>query len=107
MYPVFATTQTITDTSKQPLMDHNTTVTVNMVREEGEGKQVIEFPFNEWNQITKLEQYNTVFERWSVIPLGLWTRSIVMKDINGNQVQYRRYTHNGSIVGARQLRWFA
>lgn len=106
VYPVFATTYSITSTTKQPLVQHNATVTVSMVTETATDKQVIEFPLDKWNQITKLEQYNTTFERWDKVSMASWAQSVTTKDINGIAVEYRRYTHTGSIVGARQLRWF-
>lgn len=106
VYPYFATTSNITTLTKQPLANFNSTVTVTMVQESGGNKQMIEFPAEDWNAISRLEQWNTTFERWDTINLAAWAISTVVKDINGHDILYRRYTHQGSLVGTRQLRWF-
>lgn len=106
-YPIFATTTLITETTKQTLISlATTTVTVSMVAESGSDKQVLEVPEAFFAALTKLEQFVTVSSTWQEISTSTFTMSTVYtKTIQGNSVNYYSFTHNGSLIGARQLRF--
>jgi hypothetical protein len=73
-------------------------------------KQIVELPY-EWSTITGIQMYNTLSGQWDFIggskenSLLSFTQTDTTKDINGNLVSYRKFTHNGSVSGARQLRF--
>jgi hypothetical protein len=104
VYPIFATTAVIGTLTKQSLQATGSTITTNMVAESGGNKQTIDIPDN-WGGITTLQQYNTLSGSWDTIDLSTFTISFVTNVIQGNVVNYTRYTHNGANIGARQLRW--
>lgn len=106
VYPYFATTSDITTMTKRPLTSHGSTVETDMVGEGGGNKQSAEFPLV-WGAITQIEQFNPFTNSWDIILLSSFTLTTITKTINGNPVDYRKYTHNGSTVGARTLRWSA
>lgn len=104
VYPIFATTVNITTMTKQSLVAHGSTVTTNMVLESGSDKQSVEFPVA-YGTIAQLSQYNTLSGLWDIIDLATFTVSDITKTINGYTINYKKYTHNGSLVGSRILRW--
>ena len=77
-----------------------------MVTEAGStDKQIIEIP-DAFNTISGLQQFNTLSSTWDTILLSSFTPSTpTTRTIQGNTVNYNRYTHNGAIIGARQLRF--
>jgi hypothetical protein len=103
-YPVFATTSSITVYTKQSLVAHGGYITTSLVAESGSDKQTVDIPTSGWT-ITSLEQYNTLSASWDAIDLSTFTVSDVTNTVQGNTVNYKRYVHNGSLIGARQLRW--
>lgn len=106
VYPVFATVTTIDDVSKLPLTAFNALIQVEMVNERGDGiKQRIDFPLDDWNPINVIEQWNELSSAWEAIDINSFTISTTTHVIQGNEIQYRRYTHNGSVVGNRRMRW--
>lgn len=104
VYPYFATTSSIGTLSKRPLANHGATVVTDVVAESGGNKQAVEFPVA-WGSIAVVEQWDTLNSVWVPISLGLFDTSSHVREIQGNDVDYIRYTHNGPTVGARQLRW--
>jgi len=113
VYPYFATTAVITVLTKQPLALMNSVyVQTNVVAEDDLGnKQTVEFPVV-WSAITGIQFYNTVSGLWEWLngskanSLSTFTTSATTNIIQGNVINYTRYTHNGSKNGARQLRWY-
>lgn len=104
VYPYFATTVSISIITKQNLVSHGTIVETSMVEELPSIKQSVEFP-ESWGTITKLEQYNPLSNQWDVIDLNTFAMTEIFKDINGNQIKYYKYTHAGSLISSRRLRW--
>ena len=104
VYPVFATTSAIATMTKQSLAAHGSQKDTSMVAESGSDKQSAEFPAA-WGTITILQLYNVLSGQWDNINLATFTVTDINKDINGNTIAYKKYTHNGATVGARQLRW--
>lgn len=102
-YPVFGTTSDITVYTQQGLTVANATIVFNMVSEDGVNKQAFEIP-DVWNAVGNLQQYNTLSGSWDDIDLSTFTETSITKTIQGNIVNYSRYTHNGATVGDRQLR---
>ena len=72
--------------------------------ETGGNKQIIEIPVA-WSTITGLQQFNTFSGTWDSINLSQFTITSVTNTIQGNVINYNRYTHNGATIGARQLRF--
>ena len=103
VYPVYATTVAIAILTKQTLLAHGADITVSMVAE-STGKQTIRIP-QAWGTITTLQQYNTLSGSWDTISLATFTKTAVNVTVNGNTVAYWEYVHNGSTIGARQLKF--
>ncbi len=105
VYPTFATTVSIGTKTQQPLQLMSTFIEVAMVAETGSSKQTLDVPVA-WSTITGLQQYNTLSQTWDTINLATFQPATsITKTIQGLSVNYNRYTHNGSTVGARQLRF--
>lgn len=104
VYPFFSTTVTLATLTEQTLQSMATAAVTSMIAENGTDKQSVEFPFN-WAVINILEQFNTLSQQWDVISIATFTITSIQKTIEGNVVNYNKYTHNGGTIGARQLRW--
>jgi len=105
VYPVFATTSAIGTLTKQSLQVMTTYIQVSMVAETGNGdKQTIDIP-DAWSTITGLQQFNTLSGTWDAIALSSFTTSATTQTIQGNSVNYTKYTYNDNTIGARQLRF--
>lgn len=113
VYPWFATSSVITGVTKQPLSLMNAAyVQVTMVGEpeDGSAKQVAEFP-EAWSEIKGISFYNTVSSKWEWLTgtaagsLGTFTKTTKQETVQGELVNYNVYTHNGSMIGSRQLRF--
>ena len=106
VFPVFATTSSLGVMTKQSLQGMTTDIVVDMVTESGGGgqKQTIDIP-NAWSAITGLQQFNTFSGQFDDILLSTFTASATTRVIQGNTINYTRYTHNGSLIGARKLKF--
>jgi len=107
VYPVFATTVNISTLTKQGLQSMTSNITVDVVTESGGGgaKQTIDIP-QAFSTITGLQQFNTLSNVFDNINLATFTVTSVTKTIQGvSNIPYDRYTHNGSVIGARKLRF--
>lgn len=113
VYPWFATSTSINAVSKQPLAKMNSSyVQVTMVAEpaNGSAKQTAEFP-EAWSAIQGISFYNTVSSKWEWLSgsaaASLNSFSITQKQetVQGQPVNYNVYTHNGGMIGSRQLRF--
>jgi len=113
VYPFFATTTVINAYEKQALASHTANYyEVGMVAETGDGnKQTIQLAEVK-GTVTGIQFFNTVSSTWewlggskidSLITFTLTTLDI---NINGTDVPYRQYTHNGVTTGARLLRFW-
>jgi len=82
-------------------------VAVDVVTESGGGgaKQTIDIP-QAFSTITGLQQFNTLSNVFDNINLATFTVTSITKTIQGvSNIPYDRYTHNGSVIGARKLRF--
>jgi hypothetical protein len=104
VYPIFATTVDITTMTKQTLVANGSVVSTSLVMDSGGDKQKVEFP-NTWGAITLVEQWNPLLTQWDVVPLSTFTITAVTETIQGNVINYNRYTYNDVTIGARILRW--
>jgi len=104
VYPFFATTSNITTLTKKPLQAHGSVIDVTMVAENISNKQKLEVP-NVWGALNKIEQFNDLSGQWDVIDINSFTQSSTNRTINGIVVDYTTYTHNGSLIGSRRLRF--
>ena len=106
VYPVFATTASLGVMTKQSLQAMTTNITVDVVTESGGGgaKQTVDIP-DAWASITGLQQFNTLSGTFDTINLSTFTQSAVTQTVQGLSVPYTRFTHNGSTIGARKLKF--
>ena len=106
VYPVFGTTVNLSTSTQFSLQTMTTRIQASLVTESGGGglKQYIEVP-NAWSTITGLQQFNTLSNVYDTILLSSFTTSSVTKTIEGQSVNYTKYTHNGGTIGARILRF--
>lgn len=113
VYPVFATTNDIEVLDKQPLASMTSTFFQTDMQAETptSGKQTVDFP-DAWATIIGIQFFNTNNSQWEWIN-GTPTNSLATFDtsatthvIQGNTINYTRYTHNGTQIGDRLLRWY-
>jgi hypothetical protein len=102
--PIFCTTVSITVLTKQTLQNHGSIITETFVAESGSDKQELEIP-HLWGTLSALAQYNTLSGLWDSISTSSFTVTNTIRDINGTNYDYDLYTHNGSTIGSRQLRF--
>jgi hypothetical protein len=112
VYPVFATTVAIAVMTKQVLaLMTSVYIEISMVAESGSDKQTIDFP-TVWSVITGIQFFNTINNSWEWImgskanSLTTFTVTNTTHSIQGNTINYNRFTHNGSQIGSRQLRFY-
>ena len=108
VYPIFATTSTITTLTKQTLISMSTTTTpgYTLVAETGGNKQKFDVA-DKWtaiNPLTAIQQYNTFSSQWETISLATWTTSSTTQTIQGVVENYTRYTYNGTDRSSVQIR---
>ena len=108
VYRVFATTASAGTFSPQSLQSMTTTIQVSMVAEVAAGpKQGISIPAA-WSAITGLKQFSPFTNQFEIVPNGLAAFNITNENRNspdGTSVAYKRYTHTGTTIGARQLQF--
>lgn len=112
VYPFFGTSASILTLTKQALaLMTSAYVQIDMVAEAGADKQKAEFPVA-WSAITGVQFYNTVSSAWEWIggskanSLLAFTVTATTEVVQGNIVNYNLWTHNGPLIGARQLRFY-
>ena len=117
VYPLFASTVTIGVMTKQSLVAMTTSgpITLSLVSESGGNKQAFEVP-NAWigaptnNPLTGVRTYNTVSGQWEYqggtagTSLTYWTSSGTTETIQGQSINYTKYTYNSDDRSAVQIR---
>ncbi|KPL08397.1 hypothetical protein AMJ86_00795 [bacterium SM23_57] len=108
VYPLFGTTASITVATKQTLVSmlYANNIVFSMVAESGGNKQFFEVAVN-WlalRPLADVETYNTLTENWESTGLSEWTTSPVTETVQGNVINYTRFTFNGLTRGAIQIR---
>lgn len=109
VYPLFASTSTITTATQQTLrsMLNANNINIDLVAESGDNKQFFEIP-DAWltnRDLNKVEFFNTVSGQFdSTNQLSTFTTSSVSKTIEGNTVAYTRYTNNQADRGSLLIR---
>lgn len=117
VYPLYGTTSDITTMTKQSLVSMLTAnnVVFNLVAETGGNKQKFDIP-DAWTGIPTsrplvgIETYNTISSTWEYqggsagTSLGFWTTSATTQTVQGNVVNYTRYTYNGTDRSDVQIR---
>lgn len=109
VYPLFATTSSITVATEQPLvsMQNANNIVLNLVGESGGNKQFFDIP-QEWldnRPLTKIEFFDFNTNAWnSQNQLNTFTAVANTHVVNGNTVNYKRYTNSGSNRGAIRMR---
>lgn len=107
VYPVFATVVAIATLTQLSLQSMTTYIEASMVAEtSAANKQTIDIP-QAWATIVGLQQFNNLSGEWDIVVNGLdaFPKTSITRTIEGNTVDYFQYVHNGSIIGARQLRF--
>ncbi len=109
VYPLYATTVTITTLTKQALQNMTTgnNIQINLVSDSSPDKQKFEVPCA-WlgaptsRPLTAICQWNTVSSQWeypggtALSSLAIWTPSPATETVQGNVVGYCRYTYNST-----------
>ena len=117
VYPLFATTSTITVLTKQTLLSMSTGTTpgYTLVAETGGNKQKFDIP-DKWtgaptnNPLVGVQQYNTFSSVWeypggsAAASLLLWNTSATTQTIQSVVENYTRYTYNGTDRSSVQIR---
>lgn len=111
-YPYYWTSVNITTLTKQSLLPiWSSYFPVSMVAETGWDKYKADFETANIT-ITWVQFYNTVSWAWERMwwsktnSLALWTQNAVTHMVQGNTVNYTRYTHNGLDWGAIDVRFY-
>jgi hypothetical protein len=112
VYPFYATTVAMGTVTKQTLVAHTSSYfSASMVAETGGEKQTCDLP-DAVGALTGIQFYNTVSSAWEWVngsaanSLLTFTETSTTHDVNGSTIDYARFTHNGSNVGARLLRFY-
>jgi hypothetical protein len=117
VYPLYATTSSISSPSAQSLVSmlSANNIVFSMVAETGGDKQTFDIP-DAWTgaptsrPLSGIETFNTVSSTWEYqggnasASLTFWTTSSTTHTIQGNVVNYTRYTYNGTDRSAIQIR---
>jgi hypothetical protein len=107
VYPPFATTVAIGTLTKQTLQSMTSTIQVTVVAESFGSplnRQTIDVP-TAWSPITSAQFFNTFSSTWDPLLLTTFTISATTHVIQGNVINYTRYTNNvGFPRGALQIR---
>lgn len=115
VYPIFATTVNITVLTKQSLvsMISGNNIIINLVGEISLlNRQTFELP-NDWlssRPLIGIQQYNTLTLAWeypggsAAASLLIWSVSSSTEVIQGNTINYTKYTYNGIQRSSVQIR---
>lgn len=114
VYPVYATTSSITTLTKQPIVNKNTSpYTVSLVSEDSNNRHTVEFPGN-WSNVTGIKYYNPINQAFeffggsAALSLTFWEKTDITRNTTyASNVSYERWTYNytDSPVGARQIQF--
>ena len=102
--PYFATTSDIMVMTKQALTTAST-INITLIQESTGNKQKVSIP-QSWGVVTQIQQWNPITSNWDTIDLDLFTQTTEQREVQGTMYDYYLYTHNGSLVGTRDTRWF-
>ncbi len=111
--PVFATTANILTMTKQSLkVKTSNYFSADMVAENDNGdKQTYDHPLS-FSAVTGIQFFNTVSNAWEWLSgsksnsLTNFATTATIRTVQGNIVDYTRYTNNSSKIGARKLRFY-
>ncbi len=114
VYPLFGTTVNISTLTKQTLvsMISGDNISFTLVAESGGNKGAFEIP-DAWLSLRSLvgvQTFNTVSNQWEYqggtagASLTYWTTSSVQETIQGNPINYTRYTYNSTDRSSIQIR---
>ena len=109
VYPIFATVTNLQNFNKLALLNDGADITVTLAAEALETpelKQRVQIP-KSWGNITILQQFNPYdfATPWANISLNSFSKTTIVKMINGNSVYYWEYEHQDSTIGERQLKF--
>lgn len=103
VYPLYGTTVDISTLTKHTLysMISGNNIEFTLVSESGIYKQKVDIPLDWPNPLLGIETFNSVTNQWEyqtgspASSLTFWTTSATTHTIQGNVVNYTRYTYNG------------
>lgn len=107
-YPIYATTVNITTATKQTLVSMNSSnVELVLVTESGTDKQFFDIP-DDWllnNPLNKIEYWNEVTNSYiNIDKIGDYNTSAITHAINGNVINYTRYTYKETQRGEIKIK---
>ena len=116
VFPVFATTTSISTMTKQSLVSMSGYATVSLVAESfaSADRQTVDIPIAGggqagWSTINIVQFFNTFSNQWGASALADWTQSATTHEVptgSGNIINYTRFTNNaGYPRGAGQYRF--
>jgi len=116
VFPVFATTTSISTMTKQSLVSMSGYATVSLVAESfaSADRQTVDIPIAGggqagWSTINIVQFFNTFSNQWGASALTDWTQSATTHEVptgSGNIINYTRFTNNaGYPRGAGQYRF--
>ena len=116
VFPVFATTSSISTMTKQSLVGMSGYATVSLVAESfsSADRQTVDIPIAGggqagWSTINIVQFFNTFSNQWGASALSDWTTSATTHEVptgSGNIINYTRFTNNaGYPRGAGQYRF--
>ncbi len=110
--PTYGTSVSLTTMTKQTLRaESQSYFPITMVAEDDTDKQKFDYPAS-WTVIWWIQFYNTVSSAWEWLggskanSMNDWTETAETHTVQGNTVNYRRYTHSWAKIGSRQLRFY-
>lgn len=100
VYASFASVVDIDTMTQLPIIAYGTPIQFTFATEDGVSKQRLLVP-TAYGTLSKIEQYNIFIHDFQEIPIGTFTIIDTMID----NISYKLYTHNGSVIGAREMRF--
>lgn len=107
VYPIFATSVNVTTATKQPLKSMlSSFVEIDLAAETGTTKHFFEIATG-WTggQPTEIYYFNTVSNQYDTLnKIGEFDVTTVQETVQGNLIDYYKYTHNGILAGERKIK---
>lgn len=109
VYPLFATSSSITSATKQALVSmlNANNVQITLVAETGGNKQFFDIP-DAWllaRPLVSVQYFNTLSGQWDTTNrISEFSITTVSNSVQGNSVSYKRYTYTGIDRGSLLIR---
>lgn len=100
VYASFATIVDIDTMTELPIIAYGSPIQLTFATEDGISKQRLLVP-TAYGTLTEIQQYNNLIQDFQQIPIGTFT----VTDTTIDDKEYKLYTHNGSVIGAREMKF--